>query len=71
MDKTPSRVSYCGWTLKIIKFQQEDTFKHCNYPEEVLNYIRAVVPNETNDEILEDSYKDSLEFWEALLIKLL
>ena len=54
------------------KFQQEDTFKYSNYPEEMLNYIRAAVPNDIKGEILEDSYKVSLkEFCEALQIKLL
>ena len=28
------------------KIQQEVTFKHYNYQEEVLNYTRALVPND-------------------------
>ena len=65
-------VRYCGRVLKIMKFQQEDTFKHYNYREEMLNYISALVPNDKKDESLEDSYKVSLkEFCEALQIKLL
>ena len=47
--KTPRQTRYeryCEWALKIMKFQQEDTFKHCNYPEEMLNYIHALVPND-------------------------
>ena len=51
-----------------MKFQLEDTFKHCNYLEEMLNYT---VPNDIKDEILEDSYNVPLkEFCEALQIKL-
>ena len=43
-----------------------------NYLEEVLNYIRALVPNEIEDLILEDSYKVSLkEFCESSQIRLL
>ena len=46
-----------------MKFQQDDTFKNYNYPEEMLNYICALVPNE-------DSYKVSLkDFCEAFQIK--
>ena len=74
-DKTPRQnryVRHCEWALKIIKFQREDSLKHYNYLEEVLNYIRALVPNDTTGEILVDSYKVSLkEFCEALQIKLL
>ena len=52
--------------------QQEDAFKHYNYPEEVLNYIHALVPNDVKGEILEDWYKVLLkELCEALQIKLL
>ena len=48
-----------------MKFQ-EDTFKHYNYREEMLNYIRALVPNDINGEILEDLYRVLLkEFCEA------
>ena len=55
-----------------MKFQQKNTFKHYSYPEEMLNYIRALVPNEVKGEILEDWYKFSLkEFCEALQNKLL
>ena len=65
-------VCYCEWALKIMKIQQEDTFKHYNYPEAVLNYIRALGPNDVKGEILENWYKVSLkEFCEALQIKLL
>ena len=39
-----------------MKFQQEDGLKHCNYLEEVLNYICALVPNDIEGEILEDSH---------------
>ena len=48
--KTPRQiryVSYCEWALKTMKFQQEDTFKHYNDSEEMLNYIRALVANDT------------------------
>ena len=52
-----------------MKFQQKDTFKYYNYAEEMLNYTRALVPNDIKDEILEDSYKVSLkELCEALKI---
>ena len=34
-----------------MKFQQGDTFKHCNYPKQMLNYIRALVPNNIKGEI--------------------
>ena len=55
-----------------MKFQQEDTFKHCSYLGEMLNYIRALVPKDIKGEILENSYKVSpKEFWEALQIKVL
>ena len=55
-----------------MKFQQEDTFKHYSYLEEVLNYIRALVPNDIKGEILKDSYKVLLKkCCEALQIKLL
>ena len=58
--------------LKVTKFHKEDTFKHCNYPEEMLNYILAQAPNDIMGEILEDSCKISLKaFCEALQIKLL
>ena len=36
----------------IMKFQQEDTFKHYNYWEEVLNFIRTLVQNDIKGEIL-------------------
>ena len=65
-------ISYHEWTLEITKIQQEHDFKHYNYPEEVLNYIRAQVPKNRNGEILEDWYKISLtEFCEVLQNKLL
>ena len=35
--------------LKNNENQQEDTFKHYSYPEEVLNSIRALVPNNVKD----------------------
>ena len=56
---TPRQIRYaryCEWALKIMKFQQEDCLKHYNYLEEVLNYICALVPNDIQGEILEDSY---------------
>ena len=53
-----------------MKFHQEDIFKHCNYPKKMLNYIRALVPNDIKGKTLQDSYKVSLkEFIEALQIK--
>ena len=73
--KTPRQIrylNYCEWALKITKIQQEFTFKHCNHLEEVLNYIRALVPNEVKAEMLEDWYEVSLtEGCEALQNKLL
>ena len=55
-----------------MKIQQKVTFKHYNYPEEVLNYIHALVPSDVKREILEDWYKVSLkEVCEALQNKLL
>ena len=70
--KTPRQIhylSYCGWALKVMKIQREDTFRHYSYPEEILNYIRALVPNKIKGEILEDSCKVSLkEFCEVLQI---
>ena len=39
-----------------MKIQQEVTFKHYNYLEEVLNYIRTQVPNDVKGEILENLY---------------
>ena len=52
-----------------MKFHQ-DTFKHYNYLEEMLNYIRAMVTKDIMGEILEDSYEVSLkEFCETLQMK--
>ena len=62
--KTPRQIWYiscCEWALRIMKFQEEDTFKHCNYREELLDYIRALAPNNIKSEILEDSYEVSLK----------
>ena len=39
-----------------MNIQQEVTFKHYNYLEEVLNYIRTLVPKDVKGEILEDLY---------------
>ena len=65
-------VSYCEQALKITEIQQEVTFKHYYYLEEVLNCIRALVPNDVKGEILEDWYKVSLkEVSEAFQKKLL
>ena len=50
-------ISYCEWALKIMKLQQEDTFKHYNYWEEMLYYIHALVPNDIMGEILENMSK--------------
>ena len=61
--KTPRQIryiSYCECALKITKIQQENTFKHYNYLEEVLNYISSLVSKDVKDEILEDWYKVSL-----------
>ena len=44
-----------------MKFYQDNNFKHYIYPEEMLNYIRALVPNAIKDEILHDLYKVSLK----------
>ena len=58
--KTPRQiryVSYYEWALKITKIQQEVTFTYYNYLEEVLNYIRALVPNDVKGEILEVGMK--------------
>ena len=55
-----------------MKFQREDSLKHYNYLEKVLNHIRALVPNDIEDDILEDLYKVSVnELCEALQIELL
>ena len=52
--------------------QQKDTSKRKNYLQEVLNYIRALVPNNVKGENLEDWYKVlPKEFYEALQNKLL
>ena len=62
--KTPRQscyVSYCEWVLKIAKIQQENTFMHYNYLEEVLSYICSMVPKNVKGEILEDWYKVFLE----------
>ena len=53
--------SYCEWASKIKKIQPEVTFKHYNYLEEVLNNIRALVPNNVKGEFLKDWYKVSLK----------
>ena len=39
-----------------MKIREEDTFKHCDYLEEVLNYIRSLIPNDVKGYILEDRY---------------
>ena len=39
-----------------MKIRQEDTFKHCDYLEELLNYIRSLIPNDVKGHILEDRY---------------
>ena len=52
-----------------MKIQQEVIFKHCNYLEEVLNYIHVLVPNDMKSEILEDWYKVLLKVCEALQSK--
>ena len=55
-----------------MKIQQEVTFKHYNYLEEMLNYIRPLARNDVKGEILEDWYKVWLnEVCEALKNKLL
>ena len=40
-----------------MEFQQDYTFKHYDYREEVLNYICALVPNNIKGEISENLYK--------------
>ena len=73
-SETPRQIRYVGyyeWALEITKIQQEDTFKQYSYLEEVLNYIRALIPNDVKAEVLEDWYKVSLkELCEALQNKL-
>ena len=52
--KTPRQICctrYNEWALKIIKFQRDDSLKRYNFLEEVLNYIRALVKNNIEDEI--------------------
>ena len=39
-----------------MKIRQEDTFKHCDYLEELLNYIHSLIPNDVKGHILEDRY---------------
>ena len=41
---------------KMTKIQQGVTYKHYSYQEEVLNYIRALVPSYVQGEVLEDWY---------------
>ena len=53
-------VSYCEWAQKILKIHQEITFKHYNL-EEVLNYIRGLVPNDVKIQLLEGSHQVSLK----------
>ena len=38
------------------KIQQGVTYKHYSYQEEVLNYIRALVPSDVQGEVLEEWY---------------
>ena len=58
--------------LKNNEISAKKYFKHYNYPEEVLNYIRALIPNDIKDQILEILDKVSRkEFCEPLQIKLL
>ena len=73
--KTPRQIChviYYEWNLKITRFRQDITFKHYNYPKEVLNYIHALLPNNVKGEVLENWYKVSLkQFCEALQNKFL
>ena len=73
--KTPRQIRYVSYyvrAFKITKIQQEGTFKHYNYPEEVLKYIHALVPNGAKGEILEDWFKVSLkDFFKPLQDNLL
>ena len=59
-------VSYFGWVLKIIKFQQEDTFKNCNYLEEMLNYIRVRVPSEDLYQVLLKDFCQAFQIKDTL-----
>ena len=55
-----------------MKFQREDSLKHYSYLEEILTYIRALVPNDIENKILENLYKVlQTEFREALQLELL
>ena len=55
-----------------MKIQQEVTFKHYNYLEEVENYIFALLPNDVKVEILDYWFKILLkEFCEVLQNKLM
>ena len=51
-----------------MKFQREDSLKHYSYLEEILTYIRALVPNDIENKILETL---QTEFREALQLELL
>ena len=52
--KRRDKMRHYEWALEIMKAQQENSFKHYNYREDVLNYIRARVPSDLKDETLED-----------------
>ena len=53
-------------------YQQEDAFKHYHYPEEVINYFGALLPDDIKGENVVDSYQVSLkEFCVALQSNLL
>ena len=39
------------------KTKKTKYFQHCNYLEEMLNYIRALAPNDVKGKILEDWFK--------------
>ena len=56
-----------------MKFQQEYTFNHYNYPEEILNYIPALVPSYIKGKYFRELGKKALlkEFCKNLEIKLL
>ena len=70
--KTPRKIrfdSYCTWAMFLMKMKIDPTGGY-HYPDEVLEYIRAIAPGNIQGEIREQAYRVSItEFCEALNIQ--
>ena len=64
-------ISYQEWALKLMQFHKKTTLPNYEYPKVVLQYIRALEPDDVKGDIIDDCYKVSLtEFCQSLDIKL-